>query len=145
VPFSRTFTTTFTVSAVNIGSSFAGDPPTVGDVTTSTAVIDCDQTTCTIASPESPFNKGFLKLDLIYTPDHFEGSRVDAAALNPCPELGDSQLSTKIDLQRDATGKVVRFTGTNVLFHPSGVEAQKAGGGNCATFDVTTTFVGIPA
>ncbi|MEY2454708.1 MAG: hypothetical protein QOD92_4282 [Acidimicrobiaceae bacterium] len=145
LPFSGTFVTTFTVTAVNAGPSLAGDIPQVGDVTTSTAVVDCDLTTCTITSPETRFDKGFLKLDLIYTLNHFEGSRVDPAALNPCPELGDSQLSTTIDLVRDATGKVIRFTGTNVIFHPSGVEATAAGGGQCATEDLTTTFVGVPA
>jgi hypothetical protein len=145
LPFSGTFVTTFTVTAVNAGPSLSGDIPQVGDVTTSTAVVDCDLTTCTITSPETRFDKGFLQIDLIYTLDHFEGSRVDPAALNPCPELGDSQLSTTIDLVRDATGKVVRFTGTNVIFHPSGVEATAAGGGQCATEDLTTTFVGVPA
>ena len=144
LPFHGAFNTTYTVTFVNPGSTLSGPIPQVGDVTTSTAAIDCDATTCTITSPETRFDKGFLKIDLLYTLDHFEGTRVDPAADNVCPQLGDTQLSTTIDLVRDATGKVIRFTGTNTVFHPNGVEAQ-TGAGTCSTEDLTTTFVGVPA
>jgi hypothetical protein len=143
LPFHGTFTTTYTVTVVNAGSTLSGPVPQVGDVSTSTAVLDCDLTTCTITSPETRFDKGFLQIDLIYTLDHFEGSRVDPAANNPCPELGDTVLTTSIDLQRDVTGKIIGLTGTNVVFHPSGVEAQTPAG-TCSTEDLTTTFVGVP-
>ena len=136
------FNTTYTVTSVNQGPSLSSGA-TVGNVTTSTAVVECDATTCTFTAPESRFDKGFLALTYTRTGDHFEAARVDHSTFtDQCEALNETDISSTIDFVRDATGKVTGFTGTHVIVHPGGVESAD---GKCATEDITSTFVGTLA
>jgi hypothetical protein len=142
LPFKGTFNSTYTVTAVNAGPSLVGGAR-VGNVTTSTAVVECDLVTCTFTAPSPVFDQGFFGLTFTRTGDHFEGTRSDGggAFADTCGAIDEAVITSKIDLQRDATGKITGFTGTNQVIHPNGVESAD---GRCATEDVTATFVGVP-
>jgi hypothetical protein len=144
LPFKGTFNTTYTVTAVNAGPSLGSGGAQVGKVTTSTAVVECDLVTCTFTGPSPVFDQGFLGLTFTRTGDHFDGTRVDGggAFADTCGAIDEAVITSKIDLLRDATGKITGLTGTNQIVHPNGVESAD---GMCATEDITSTFVGVPA
>ncbi|MEY2460439.1 MAG: hypothetical protein QOG30_2269 [Acidimicrobiaceae bacterium] len=136
-----TFTATFTVTSEKAGKA-AHERVALGDATTSSVVVECDVVTCTLTSDSTGFDRGLFGLTFTRSGDHLEGARSDSGGSDPCAVFDAANLSSTIDMVRDAGGKVTGFTGTYVIVHPNGVESPD---GRCASEEIATSFVGVPA
>jgi hypothetical protein len=136
-PFTKqTFNAQFTVTSENRGQRAEGHV-SVGDIATSTVVVECNAVTCTFTSDSIGFDRGIYGVTFTRTGDHFDGARFDSGGPDAC--LFDAaNLSSTIDLVRDAAGKITGFTGTYAIVHPNGVEAPDL---SCASENLTASIV----
>jgi len=146
--FSGKYNVTFTVTDVKLGAPFVTVAPALGSsVSGQVLLVKCTGDSCTIdfdpSSPPRPQGQNFGFPTLKGDANHLSG-RLESggAGGGNCQTLNAVIFTADVTLQRDASGAISGFTGTNDVKHRDAIFQDNGGGNTCASYDVSYSLVG---
>jgi hypothetical protein len=145
--FTGKYRVTFTVTRTKLGASFVTAAPAVGSTIDGLIVaVTCTKDSCTLgfdpSSPPRPQGQAFGFPPLTGDATHLSGNFVSDPPGGNCPTLNAVIITADVTLQRDASGVITGFTGTNDLTHRDALFQDNGGGNRCASYDVTYSLAG---
>lgn len=145
--FAGKYSVTFTVTDVKLGAPFVTVAPAVGAaIPGQVLLVTCNGDSCSIdfdpSSPPRPEGQNFGFPELKGDANHLSGRLETDPGGGQCQTLNAVIFTADVTLQRNASGAITGFTGTNDVKHRDALFQDNGGGNTCATYDVSYSLVG---